>query len=252
MAVIFVHGVPETAAIWDLLLAELGRDDAVTLSPPGFGAPVPDGFGATSDDYRDWLIAEVEKLSGGPHDLIGHDWGGGHVARLVAARPDLARSWATDIAGTFDPEYVWHDMAQVWQTEGPGEELVGVMFSGPPGPRAEALVQAGMTGAAAQASAEQLSPQTGQCMLALYRSARQPAMATWGQQLEAAQDRPLLVINATADPYVGGRELAHRTAERLGGQEAVLDGLSHWWMLHDPAQGAAVIRDFLASLPDRG
>jgi pimeloyl-ACP methyl ester carboxylesterase len=59
MAVIFVHGVPETAAIWHPLLAELGRDDAITLSPPGFGAPVPGGFGATSDDYLAWLTAEV-------------------------------------------------------------------------------------------------------------------------------------------------------------------------------------------------
>jgi pimeloyl-ACP methyl ester carboxylesterase len=251
VAVIFVHGVPETAAVWDLLLAELGRDDAVALSPPGFGAPVPAGFGATSDDYLAWLTAEVEKTGDGPHDLIGHDWGGGHAARLAAIRPDLVRSWATDIAGTLDPEYVWHELAQVWQTEGAGEEFVAGMFSGPPEPRAEALVQAGMTEAAARSSAEQLDQQTGQCILALYRSARQPAMATWGQQLEAAERRPLLVINATADPYVGGPELAHRTAQRLGAQEAVLDGLSHWWMLHDPAQGASVIRNFLDSLPAR-
>jgi len=249
MAVIFVHGVPETAAIWDPLLAELGREDTITLSPPGFGAPVPDGFGATSDDYLAWLIAEVENLVGGPHDLIGHDWGGGHVARLAAARPDLVRSWATDIAGPFNPGYVWHDLAQVWQTEGAGEELVAGMFSGPPEPRAEALVQAGMTEAAARSSAENLGPETGRCILALYRSARQPAMATWGQQLESAERRPLLVIIATADPYTGGPALAHETAQRLGAQEAVLDGLSHWWMLHDPAQGARVIGDFLAGLP---
>ena len=43
--VVLVHGNPETAAIWDPLIAELGRDDVVALSPPGFGAPVPDGFG---------------------------------------------------------------------------------------------------------------------------------------------------------------------------------------------------------------
>ena len=249
MAVIFVHGVPETAAIWDPLLAGLGRDDAVTLSPPGFGAPVPDGFGGTSDDYLAWLAAEVEKLGGAPHDLVGHDWGGGHVARLATTRPDLVRSWVMDIAGTLDPDYVWHDLAQVWQAEGQGEELVGAMFSGPPEPRAEALVQAGMTEPAARASAGQLDQQTGRCILALYRSARQPAMATWGKQLEAAERRPLLVINATADPYAGGPERAHRTAQRLGAQEAVLDGLGHWWMLHDPAQGAKVIRDFLAGPP---
>ena len=85
MSVVFVHGNPETASIWDPLIAELGRDDVVTLSPPGFGAPVPEGFGATADEYRDWLIGELEGI-GGPIDLVGHDWGGGHVQR-VARRP---------------------------------------------------------------------------------------------------------------------------------------------------------------------
>src|ERR1700689_304682 len=111
MPVVFVHGVPEAAAIWAPLLAELGRDDAITLSPPGFGAPVPDGFGATSDDYLAWLTGELAGLTG-PVDLIGHDWGGGHVTRLAAARPDLIRSWGADVAGIFDPDYVWHDLAR--------------------------------------------------------------------------------------------------------------------------------------------
>lgn len=47
MTVVFVHGNPETSAIWGPLTAVLGRDDVVLLSPPGFGAPLPDGFGAT-------------------------------------------------------------------------------------------------------------------------------------------------------------------------------------------------------------
>ena len=62
MTVVLVHGNPETAAIWDPLIAALGRDDVVTLSPPGFGAPVPDGFGAHSDDYVAWLVGELEAL----------------------------------------------------------------------------------------------------------------------------------------------------------------------------------------------
>jgi len=66
MPVVFVHGVPEAAAVWDPLLAELGlADAAITLSPPGFGAPAGADFGATSDDYRDWLIAELEELERG-------------------------------------------------------------------------------------------------------------------------------------------------------------------------------------------
>ncbi|MBV9170929.1 MAG: alpha/beta fold hydrolase, partial [Chloroflexi bacterium] len=82
MPIVLVHGNPETDAIWDDLRQHLGRDDVVALSPPGFGAPVPAGFGATSDEYVAWLVGELEAMPG-PVDLVGHDWGGGHVLRLV-------------------------------------------------------------------------------------------------------------------------------------------------------------------------
>jgi pimeloyl-ACP methyl ester carboxylesterase len=247
MTIALVHGNPETAAIWDPLLAELERDDVVTLSPPGFGAPVPDGFAATSDDYLAWLIGEVERLPA-PVDLVGHDWGGGHVQRLAASRPELIRSWATDIAGAADPAYVWHDMARVWQTPGEGETFVETMMSMPATDRTAALVAAGMTQDAAAACAAAAGPDMGRCILALYRSAAQPAMTEWGRQLEAAERRPGLVIIATADPFTGGEELARRSAERFGARVAVLDGLGHWWMLQDPASGAAALREFWDSL----
>ena len=123
MTVVFVHGNPETAAIWDPLLVELRRSDVAALSPPGFGAPVSAGFGATSDDYLTWLVGELRHIEG-PIDLVGHDWGGGHVARVATTRPDLIRSWCIDIAGCFAPDYVWHDAAQGWQTPEVGEQMV--------------------------------------------------------------------------------------------------------------------------------
>ncbi len=64
-------------------------------------------------------------------DLVGHDWGGGHVARLACTRPELIRSWTIDIAGCFDPEYIWHDRAQVWQTPEAGEAAVARMAAMP-------------------------------------------------------------------------------------------------------------------------
>ena len=60
MPIVLVHGNPETDAIWDELRSHLGRSDVIALSPPGFGAPVPEGFGATSDDYVSWLASELE------------------------------------------------------------------------------------------------------------------------------------------------------------------------------------------------
>src|SRR5207302_8222072 len=90
------------------------------LSLPGFDSARPAGFGATMDEYAAWLAAELERL-GGPVDLVGHDWGGGFVVRVVSTRPDLVRSWVTDAAGLGDVEFEWHDFAKIWQTPDAGE-----------------------------------------------------------------------------------------------------------------------------------
>ena len=246
MTVVLVHGNPETAAIWEPLQADLGRDDVIALSPPGFGAPVPDGFGATADDYLGWLTDELTAI-GEPVQLVGHDWGGGHVARLACASPELLISWCSDIAGCFDPDYVWHDFAKVWQTPNDGEEAIEGMVNAPLDERAAMLEGAGMTAAAALSCAEASNADMGRCILALYRSAAQPAMAEWGAELSKASARPGLVIVPTEDHFTGGPKLAQRSAERAGADVAVLDGLGHWWMLEDPQRGAAVLAPFLVA-----
>jgi hypothetical protein len=111
MAIVLVHGNPETEAIWDDLVPHLRGDDVVRLSPPGFGSQIPSGFDCSTDAYRDWLAKEPTK-SPQPIDLVGHDWGGGHVMRIAMERPGLIRSWTSDILGCFDADYVLHDMAQ--------------------------------------------------------------------------------------------------------------------------------------------
>jgi pimeloyl-ACP methyl ester carboxylesterase len=248
MTAVFVHGNPETPAVWGPLLAELDRSDTVCLSPPGFGAPLPDGFGATVPEYRDWLISELEAL-GGPVDLVGHDWGGGHVLNVAMNRPDLLRSWATDIIGVLDPDYVWHPLAQIWQQDGPGEELVDAMMSGPPAARAAGLAERGIRLDVAEQLVAGQGPDMARAILALYRSAAQPAMAELGKDLEAAAARPGLSILATDDEMVGTDEQRRRSAERAGARTEVLDGLGHWWMVQDPKRGAEVLQGFWAGLP---
>lgn len=247
MTVVFVHGNPETDAIWGPLLAVLGRDDVVLLSPPGFGAPLPDGFGATYLEYRDWLEAELEKI-GGPIDLVGHDWGGGHVVNVVMHRPELVRSWVSDFVGGFDSEYVWHDMAQVWQSPGTGEELLDNMMGGGLPARTELMVSLGFPPDIAAAVAEHQNDDMRTAILALYRSAAQPAMAEAGRALESAVARPGLSLLATEDPYAGVSDNRRRAADRAGARTEVLEGLGHWWMLEDPQRGAAALTEFWETL----
>jgi pimeloyl-ACP methyl ester carboxylesterase len=92
VTLVFVHGNPETAAIWDALVAVLDEPEVVRLSPPGFGAPVPPGWHATPIAYRDWLVQQLEAI-GTPVDLVGHDWGGAHAIGVAMTRPDMLRSW---------------------------------------------------------------------------------------------------------------------------------------------------------------
>jgi pimeloyl-ACP methyl ester carboxylesterase len=247
MTVVLVHGNPETEAIWGPLVDALGREDVVRLSPPGFGAPLPDDFPATYLDYRDWLERELARVDE-PVDLVGHDWGGGHVLNVVMHRPELVRSWVSDVVGIFDPDYVWHDLAQVWQTPGDGEQLVDTLMGGTIHDRAERLVGFGIPMDIAAPLAAAQGPEMGRAILLLYRSARQPAMAEAGRALENAAARPGLSLLATEDHYVGSEELRRRAANRAGARTEVLDGLGHWWMLQDPARGAAALSRFWESL----
>jgi pimeloyl-ACP methyl ester carboxylesterase len=248
MTVVLVHGNPETYALWDPLVEALGRDDVVRLSPPGFGAPLPDGWPATFIAYRDWLEDELARFDD-PVDLVGHDWGGGHVINAVMHRPELVRSWASDVVGIFDPDYVWHDLAQVWQTPGDGEALVDTMMKNATEPEwIEQLVGGGLTTQVAEKMAAGAGPEMGRAILALYRSAAQPAMAEAGAALERAAAKPGLSLLATADTYVGSEEIRRRAAARAGARTVVLEGLGHWWMVEDPARGAAALTGFWDSL----
>jgi pimeloyl-ACP methyl ester carboxylesterase len=247
MTVVLVHGNPETDAIWGPLVDALGRDDVVRLSPPGFGAPLPPEFPATYLAYRDWLEAELERF-GEPVDLVGHDWGGGHVMTAVMHRPELVRSWASDAVGLFDSDYVWHDLAQVWQTEGAGEELVGTLLGGTLQERTDQMASFGIPVDIASSIAAEQDADMGRAILLLYRSAAQPAMAEAGRSLENAAARPGLSLLATEDPYIGHDDRRRRAADRAGARTEVLDGLGHWWMVEDPAQGAAALTRFWESL----
>jgi pimeloyl-ACP methyl ester carboxylesterase len=247
MTVVFVHGNPETAALWGPLIEALGRDDVVCLSPPGFGAPLPDGFSATYLAYRDWLEDQLEGFDQ-PVDVVGHDWGGGHVVNVMMHRPELVRSWASDAVGLFDADYVWHDMAQVWQTPGDGEQLVDAMFGGTVQDRVDQILPFGIPLDIATPIAEAQGPEMGRAVLLLYRSARQPAMAEAGKALENAAARPGLSLLASEDPYIGPDENRRRAAERAGARTEVLDGLGHWWMVQDPARGASALTRFWETL----
>ena len=240
---VLVHGNPETVAVWDPLLSELDRDDVFRLSPPGFGAPLTTRSPTTMVGYRAWLIARLEEFRR-PVDLVGHDWGGAHVVNVVQARPDLVHSWVTDAAGLFDPAYVWHPLAQVWQTPDQGEQAVAGLVGVPLGERIEAMLALGVPHPVADRLAAGQDDHMGRAILSLYRSARQPALVEAGRTLETAAASPGLVLSPGEDDMTGTEEMRRRVAQRMGADLVALPGLGHWWMVQDPARAAAVLTSF--------
>lgn len=243
MPKLFVHGNPETTAVWAPLveaLAAVGVTDVVLLAPPGFGAPVPDGFGCTRLEYRDWLIGEIEAARG-PVDLMGHDWGAAHVYAVLAARPDRVRSWAADCAGLLHPDYEWHDAARAWQRPGDGETIAELMRGLPP----QAVVSWGASPAYAPALADGIDEPMTTAMLALYRSAEQPALRELGDAVAAASRPPGLIIEPDGDPYVPAA-LSREVASRLAAEVLALAGCAHWWMWEAPDRAAAALAAFWA------
>ena len=249
MPKVFVHGVPETSAVWSVLFDELrarGVHDLVTLSPPGFGSPVPEGFEPSQIGYRDWLIRALESL-GGTIDLVGHDWGAAHVFGVLAERPTLLRSYAADCAGLIHADYLWHDAAQAWQTPGLGEQSIAAMLQMSVDERTATWTSLEMREDVARSISEDQDEAMGRCILSLYRSARQPAMAALGARLKHTPKRPGLVVIATDDPYAGTPEMAASVAAELGARTTTLEGLGHWWMFEGSKLAAAALVEHWAA-----
>jgi pimeloyl-ACP methyl ester carboxylesterase len=250
MPAVLLHGNPETPVIWEPLVSHLSRTDVITPQLPGFGCPTPDGFGATKEEYVDWFLGVVEGVVAeqGPVDLVGHDWGGGIGMRAVALRPELFRSWACDVLGLFHPDYVWHDFAQIWQTPGAGEEYFTQSMAASVEDRVALYEGIGIPRATGTHLVAAADDEMSRCILALYRSAAQPAMVAWGAELSPAATVPGLAITAPLDPFVQGETLGGAVGEQLGARRHVMEGQGHWWMLGDPAAGAAALEAFWGSI----
>lgn len=100
--IVFVHGVPETAAIWRKVRATIDRE-SVALELPGFGCPRLDSI-RTKDDCVAWVLQHLAGVKE-PIDLVGHDWGAGLSYRISTALGGRLRSWAADIGNIAHPDY---------------------------------------------------------------------------------------------------------------------------------------------------
>lgn len=181
---VFVHGVPETSAIWTPVLAELaelGHDDLVRLSPPvsvpwsrtgsrppstaiavgwpGAG-PLRRSGRSRRPRLRRWARDQRGDGASGPAAQLGH-----RRPRRVRAGLRLASPGA-DLADTRD-----------------GEEAIAQLVGAPVAARAAALVDLGIPEPTAGEVVAGQDERMGEAILSLYRSAVQPVLAHRGRNL---------------------------------------------------------------------
>lgn len=238
MTVVFVHGVPETPAVWEPLVEQLGRADVALLRMPGFGSPIPAGFEPTMQRYAEWLMQELTAFD--EVDLVTHDWGALLALRVLADQPPNVRSWATDM-GDLGPDFRWHDTARTWQTPGEGEAFMDAFVQASTQDRAALLMATGVPEAEATAMAAAIDETMGAAVLALYRSATDIGNE-WGPGIDSIKG-PGLVIESGRDPFRSAVR-ARRLADRTGAELVELPEAGHWWMLEDPAGAARILNDF--------
>ena len=230
MPAVFVHGVPDTAAMWDHVLTELVRTDIVALPLPGFASPVPDGFACTKEAYADWVTDRVRDL-GAPVDIVGHDWGSMIIQRVATTHPDLVRTYTLAAGATSGP-FEWHELAQQWQTPEVGEQVMEMMT---PDVMEPVMRDAGHPDPAGCAAA--VDDTMKDAVLRLYRSAIDVG-AEWDPG-EGGRQRPGLILWGRDDPYAKP-ERAEAVATAAAARMVVLDG-GHWAIFEHPGETARLL-----------
>lgn len=247
-AKLFLHGVPDSPAIWRPLLAalDLGNTPVALPAMPGFTAPLPAGFAATKEAYGDWLVSEIETLAAahGPVDLVGHDWGAILVQRAAMIRPDLVRSWALSNA-VIDPDYRGHRVARIWNRPILGELFMAISTAKT---LQKSLTDQGVPAdIAAEEAVQWANKDKRRAILKLYRSANGLNFGVdWAQGLDGLK-RPGALIWGEGDPYVD-----YSVAERAAARHAVplhrISTAGHWAIAERPDAVAAALKAFWSTL----
>ena len=242
MTVVFVHGVPDTPFMWQPLISSLGLSQSEYFAPalPGFGCDIPSGFSCTKEAYTDWLITQLEQAvqaSGGPIDIVGHDWGALLTLRACSLRPDLIRSFAVANA-LIDREYSGHRMARTWATPVLGEVS---MFLSSFMDMKQSLIDAGMPKEIADHDVSYFDKRMRSSIVKLYRSAAGLNFrGSWVDDLKNLPEAGM-VLWGEHDPFVG-MDVAERFHKMWGFPLHILRDTGHWGLIEKSDETAAQLK----------
>lgn len=241
--VLFLHGVPDSGAIWRDVVSEMAPTyRCIVPDWPGFGQS---GSGAGLDcslaGHANFVaeLADAMDLRA-PFHLVGHDFGALSAMAFVARHPDrVSRLVVSNTA--FSPEYRWHLWARIWRMPVLGEASMALMNRW--------VFALSLRQGSRKLSDERIrdayrlvTPETKRMILRLYRAMPESDWADWLPQLRRATARvPTLVLWGQQDPY-----LPAWMPERFGASDIRrYPDCGHWTPAEEPEAFARDLMHFL-------
>jgi pimeloyl-ACP methyl ester carboxylesterase len=248
MPILFLHGSPDTGAMWTPVIERLGSGfRAIAPDMPGYGAStLPKDFDFSLDNMADFVRDLLAALNvNEPVVLVMTDFGGHYGMAFAVKYPDKVRGLV--ISNTsFTREYDWHFFAKLYRVPLLGEFLLA-------GTSRSMMIRA-MRNFAPAVPEEYVdcsyetgfgSPKVRRTILRMYRVRNAPDFVGWDDRLKAlTAHKPALVLWGDKDPFVApsfaaqfGTSNIHRYADN-----------SHWLPLEIPDEYAAQMRAWLATI----
>jgi pimeloyl-ACP methyl ester carboxylesterase len=245
---LYVHGVPNSSAMWRPFLERTG---GLAIDLPGFGGSVKAGTFPFSIAGFDGFLERFLEVRGVERvQLVLHDWGAAALALAQRAPERVERLVLVNALPLFDG-YEWHRAARIWRTPVLGELAMGCLT-----PR---LVRRALRHANARPLPDEelremyagLDFGTQRAILKLYRSVGPGTLGAAGAGLSRI-DAPALVLWGALDPYIP-RRAAAQYADALGGERelVVLEDAGHWPWLDRPDTVELVARFLAPTAGDR-
>jgi pimeloyl-ACP methyl ester carboxylesterase len=231
--ILFLHGVPDSADMWQNVVEGL-QSNFRCLTPdwPGFGRSGPgDSIGCSLNGHADFVKELADALGlRQPFYLVAHDFGGISAMAFTSKYPERVRRLVISNA-PFSPDYRWHFLARIWRTPGLGELSMATMnrlfFS-----IALRLGSRKLSKQHIMDAYRYLSPEMKRMILRLYRAIPEESWQEWHPKLLQATSRiPTLILWGEHDPF-----LPNWLPERYGAREIKrFSDAGHWVPVEESA-----------------
>jgi len=241
---LFLHGSPDTADVWDEVFDRLHpMHRCIAPDLPGFGRTVaPRDFDYSFENLGHFVDEFVKSLAPElPLNLVTHDFGGAFGMAWAVLHPEKVRRIVVINHPFFVGDYHWHIWARIYRTPLLGE-LALRNLNWPAFHRVVLQGSRRLTTESIRRTYSYLTPEWKHMVLRLYRAANPANFREWEPRMQQlTKHLPVLVLWGIHDPWVPSW-----VAERFGAEKVVrFPESGHWPPAEVPDQVAMEIRDFV-------